>query len=111
MYHMAKLLSDFGENVLIDGCMLETPDFPRHYETVKEIFKDSPLYMVEVYCPLEICRLRNLERDDRHEHQSAEQFALWNKEVIYDMKVDTHLHTSDECARQILYDHARRFVL
>lgn len=102
MYHMAKLLSDFGENVLIDGCMIETSDWPRHYETVKDTFKDSPLFMVEVFCPLDICRKRNIERSDRYETQSEEQFKVWNKNVEYDMKVETHLHTPEECAEQIL---------
>jgi adenylylsulfate kinase/chloramphenicol 3-O phosphotransferase len=102
MYHMAKLLSDFGENVLIDGCMMETPNWPRHYETVKDTFKDSPLVMVEVFCPLELCRQRNLARGDRYETQSEEQWNAWNKNVAYDMKVETHLHTPEECAEQIL---------
>lgn len=102
MYHMAKLLSDFGENVLIDGCMLETRDFPNHYEKVKEVFKNSPLFMVQVFCPLEICRERNIERGDRYESQSEEQWKVFNKAVKYDMKVETHLHTPEECARQIL---------
>lgn len=102
MYHMAKLLSDFGENVIIDGCMLETPEFPQHYETVKDIFKESPLFMIEIFCPLEICRERNTKRDDRCEEQSEEQWKLWNKDVEYDFTVKTHLHTPDECAQLIL---------
>jgi len=102
MYHMAKLLSDFGENVLIDGCMLETPEWQSHYETVKEIFKESPLFMVEVFCPLEICRKRNRKRGDRRKEQSQEQWEVWNKNVAYDMKVETHLYTPEECAKQIL---------
>lgn len=102
MYHMAKLLSDFGENVLIDGCMLETPELPQHYEKAKDIFKESPLFMVEVFCPLEICRKRNMERDDRYENQSDEQSKKWNKDVRYDLTVNTHIHTSEECAQIIL---------
>lgn len=102
MYHMAKLLSDFGENVLIDGCMLETPELPQHYEKVKDIFKESPLFMVEVFCPLEICRKRNVERDDRYESQSDEQSKKWNKNVKYDLTVHTHMHSAEECAQIIL---------
>ncbi|MDR0929502.1 MAG: AAA family ATPase [Oscillospiraceae bacterium] len=102
MYHMAKLLSDFGENVLIDGCLLETPELPDHYEKVKEIFKGYPFYLMEIYCPLEICRLRNLERDDRSENQSYEQHLLWTKNVEYDLTVDTNKLSSDDCAKIIL---------
>ena len=103
MYHMAKLLSDHGEHVLIDGCLLETPELPGHYDTVKRIFADSPLYMVEVYCPLEICRQRNLAREDgRGEYQSHEQHACWAQGVAYDIRVDTSEHTPEECAEMIL---------
>ena len=87
--------------MLIDGCMLET-HMPQHYETAMEIFKDSPLTLVEVFCPLEICRERNLARGDRWEMQSAEQMKNWNPNVRYDMRVETHLHTPKECAGQIL---------
>jgi adenylylsulfate kinase/chloramphenicol 3-O phosphotransferase len=102
MYHMAKLLSDFGENVLIDGCLLETPELPDHYEKVKKIFEGNPFYLIEVYCPLEICRLRNLERDDRSENQSYEQHLLWTKNVEYDLTVDTSRLSSDDGAKMIL---------
>lgn len=33
------------------------------------ILKDNPLDLVEVYCPLEICRERNIARGDRSERQ------------------------------------------
>ena len=102
MYHMAKMLSDMGENVLIDGCLLETPEFPRHYETVREIFAQSPLCLVEVFCPLEICRARNLARGDRQEYQSHEQHARWAKGVTYDFRVDTSEAAPEACADRIL---------
>ncbi|MER2221543.1 MAG: hypothetical protein ABS976_08040 [Rhodococcus sp. (in: high G+C Gram-positive bacteria)] len=41
-----------------------------HYERMKEILQDNPLDIVEVYCPLDICRQRNIDRGDRYETQS-----------------------------------------
>lgn len=102
MYHAARLYSDMGENVLIDGALFEIPEFPNHYRTVQEIFADSPLFLVEVYCPLEICRQRNLLRPDRYEMQSHEQSKVANPNVRYDFRVDTSLHAPEECAAQIL---------
>jgi adenylylsulfate kinase/chloramphenicol 3-O phosphotransferase len=67
MYHTAKLFSDHGKNVLIDGILVERPELAPHYEKVKDIFAGYPLHMVEVYCPLDICRQRNIERGDRSE--------------------------------------------
>ena len=59
MYHTAKLYSDMGKNVVIDGILVEREEIKPHYKQLLEIMKDNPLDIVEVYCPLEICRQRN----------------------------------------------------
>ena len=102
MYHTAKMFSDMGKNVLIDGILVEREQIRPHYQQLLEIMKDSPLDIIEVYCPLEICRQRNIQRGDRYETQSEEQAALMAKEIRYSMKVDTSLLTPEECAEQII---------
>ena len=66
MYHAAKLFSDMGKNVLIDGILVEREQIRPHYQQLLEIMKDSPLDIIEVYCPLEICKQRNIQRGDRY---------------------------------------------
>ena len=102
MYHTAKLYSDMGKNVLIDGILVEREEIKPHYQQLLEIMKDNPMDVVEVYCPLEICRQRNLERGDRFESQSEEQTVLMSKDIKYCMRVDTYKHSSKECAEQIV---------
>lgn len=102
MYHTAKLFSDRGQNVLIDGILVERPELQPHYEKVKEIFAGYPFYMVEVFCPLEICRQRNIERGDRRENQSEEQARIMAEHVPYICTVNTHLNSPAECADSIL---------
>ena len=102
MYHTAKLYSDLGKNVLIDGIIVEREEIKPHYAQLMEIMKDSPLDIVEVYCPLDICRQRNIERGDRFESQSQEQAELMNKEIKYRMRVDTSRFSAEECAEQIV---------
>jgi len=102
MYHTAKLFSDMGKNVLIDGILVEREQIRPHYQQLLEIMKDSPLDIIEVYCPLVICRQRNIQRGDRYETQSEEQAALMAKGIRYSMKVDTSLLTPEECAEQII---------
>ena len=58
--------------------------------------------MVEVYCPLDICRQRNIIRGDRYETQSEEQAALMAKDIQYRVKVDTSVHSAGECADMIV---------
>lgn len=102
MYHTAKLYSDLGKNVLIDGILVERDEIKPHYEKLMEIMKDSPFSIVEVYCPLDICRKRNIERGDRFESQSDEQAELMSKDIKYAMRVDTSVNSPAECAEQIV---------
>ncbi|MFD1674362.1 phosphotransferase-like protein [Alicyclobacillus fodiniaquatilis] len=102
MYHTAKLFSDHGKNILIDGMILEAPEIKPHYEKVKDIFVGYPLYMVEVFCPLEICRQRNIERGDRNESQSDWQHKMMAKDIAYNFTVNTHFNSPEECTDLIL---------
>jgi len=102
MYHTAKMFSDMDKNVLIDGMLIEFEDIQPHYQQMLEILKDNPLDIVEVYCPLELCRKRNIFREDRYENQSDEQNELMAKNIKYTLKVDTSLHSPAECANMIV---------
>ena len=102
MYHTAKLYSDMGKNVLIDGILVERDEITPHYQQLIEIMKNNPLDLVEVYCPLDICRKRNIIRGDRYENQSDEQQELMAKNVKYSLKVDTSLYSASECAETIV---------
>lgn len=102
MYHTAKLYSNMGKNVLIDGILVEREELKPHYAQLREILRDNPLDIVEVYCPLEICRQRNIARGDRYESQSEEQHALMAPNIAYSLRVDTSLHSPEECAERIV---------
>ena len=102
MYHTAKLFSDMGKNVLIDGILVEREEIRPHYQQLVDILKDNPLDIVEVYCPLDICRKRNMIRGDRYESQSEEQYELMAQNIKYSMRVDTSLYSSTECADMII---------
>ena len=102
MYHTAKLYSDMGKNVLIDGILVEREEIKPHYHQLLEILRDNPLDVVEVYCPPDICRQRNLRRQDRRETQSDEQAERMAKDIRYSLRVDTSIQTPAECADIIL---------
>ena len=102
MYHTAKLYSDMGKNVLIDSILVERDEIKPHYQQLLDIMKDNPMDIVEVYCPLDICRQRNIERGDRFESQSDEQAGLMSKDISYSLRVDTSVNTPEECADQII---------
>ncbi len=102
MYHTAKLFSDMGKNVIIDSILVERDGIAPHYERMREILHDNPLDIVEVFCPLNICRQRNIDRGDRYPSQSDEQAALMAKDIAYSMRVDTGRLSPEECADVIL---------
>lgn len=102
MYHTAKLYSDMGKNVLIDGILVERDEISPHYQRLSEILRDNPLDLVEVYCPLDICRKRNIIRGDRYKSQSDEQYELLAKNIKYRLRVDTSLYSPSECADIII---------
>ena len=102
MYHTAKLFSDLGKNVIIDSILVERDGVAPHYARMKEILKDNPLDIVEVFCPLEICRQRNIDRGDRYETQSDEQAELMAAGIQYSLRVDTGRLSPEECADTIL---------
>lgn len=102
MYHTAKLFSDHGKTVVIDSMLLESPAFAPHYSRMLRIFDGYPLSVVEVYCPLEICRQRNILRPDRFEMQSHEQAALMATDVHYSLRLDTSVLSPAQCASRII---------
>lgn len=102
MYRTAKLFSDLGHDVLIDGILVERPEVSPHYKQLMDILADSPLSIVEVACPLDVCRARNIARGDRYETQSEEQAALMAKDIQYAMTVHTDKNTPEECADAII---------
>lgn len=102
MYHTAKLYSDMGKNVIIDGILVERKEIKPHYHQLLEILVDNPLDIVEIYCPLDICRQRNIIRGDRYETQSQEQHALMAEDIQYSTRVDTSIYSPEECAKKII---------
>ena len=102
MYHTARLYSDMGKNVLIDGILVDRYERSPQYQQLLEILKDNPLDLVQVYCPLDICRKRNIARGDRYESQSDEQDGLMAKNIEYRLRVDTSLCSAAQCADRIV---------
>ena len=102
MYHTAKLFSDMGKNVIIDSILVEREGIAPHYARMKEILRGNPLDIVEVFCPLDVCRQRNIARGDRYETQSDEQAEQMAKDIRYSLRVDTGRLSPEECADAII---------
>lgn len=102
MHKTACLFSDHGKTVVIDSMLVEIGSFVPHYSRVRQIYANYPLRIVEVFCPLEICRQRNLLRGNRHERQSHEQAAVMAQNVHCDLCLDTSRLSPTKCAEKIM---------
>ncbi|ABX43973.1 chloramphenicol phosphotransferase CPT family protein [Lachnoclostridium phytofermentans] len=102
MYYAACGFSSQGRDVLIDGLIMNLPGLEEHYKKLKQIFEGYPLQIVEVYCPLEICRKRNIECGDRAENKSEIQMEIMEKNITYNYTIDTSRLSVAECADLIL---------
>lgn len=98
MYEAVKGFSKQGEDVFIDGLIMNIQGLEHHYDTLLRVFEGYPLKIVQVYCPLEILRERNLRRGDRREDQSYKQSLIAETAVEYWLRLDTSLHSIPECA-------------
>ncbi len=102
MYHAARSFSEQGRDVIIDGLVMNIDGLNQHYQKLLEIFEGYPLKIVNIHCPLEVCRQRNILREDRRENQSLEQSKIAENSIEFVLSIDTNIHTVQECADFIL---------
>ena len=98
MYHAARCLADQGQDVIIDGFIMNFHGIDHHYALLKGIFKGYPLKIIDVHCDMDTLRRRNIERGDRRENQSETQRLRVDKDVIYDHHIDSGVYSIGECA-------------
>lgn len=102
MYAAAKCLSDQGQEVFIDGLIMNIDGLEHHYEALKEIFAGYPLHIVSLTCAPEILRRRNLARGDRRENQSEEQYRITEHNLDSWLTLDTGSLSIAQCADLLL---------
>ena len=99
MYHTAKMYSDIGMNTIIDTVL----DDNIFLNKAVEILHKNPTLFVHVTCPLEEMQKREKERGDRLIGLAEEQLSLLCPlDGAYDITVDTHSETHEECADRII---------
>jgi len=98
MHHTIKLFSDMGLNVIIDH-VLEKQEW---LDECAEILHENPVLFVHVTCPLVELQRREKERGDRRIGQAESQLPRLSPQDTYDISVDTHNNSKEECADKII---------
>jgi chloramphenicol 3-O phosphotransferase len=111
-------LANAGNNIIVDDVICEPFDHPEGqtplptrellHQRVGALHAFNILY-VKVYCSLPTVEQREQARGNRTIGLARFQFHRVHQDSIYDVEVDTSLHTPDACAVQIL--HALRQTL
>ena len=97
MHHAIAALSRAGNHVLADHVLVE----PRWLQECVDLFSDLPAFLVAVRCPLAVLEQREKERTNRTLGQAKAQFGVIHAHGVYDLEVDTSVHSPLECAQQI----------
>ncbi|MCL2854063.1 MAG: chloramphenicol phosphotransferase CPT family protein [Defluviitaleaceae bacterium] len=100
MYRSIKTFSDMGLNVIVDDVFDDSQEL---LDEVVEILHGHPVLFVHVTCPLDELVRREKERGDREIGLSENQLPqLCPLCQTYDITVDTHNNTIEECADRII---------
>ncbi len=96
-----KLFSDNGKNVIVDTVMITEQKHDLFKEYV-DLLWGYPVSFVHVTCPLHELQHRERERGDRSIGQAEGQLTMLNPQDGYDLTVDTHENSIDQCADQVI---------
>ena len=97
-----KAFSDNGQNVIVDTIFTKDAHFTLN--NCLDVFPDCdyPVLFVHVICPLEELRRREKERGDRKTGWAESLLSKLDPQYMYDITVDTHNSTTEECANKII---------
>lgn len=106
MHNAIKLYSDLGYNVIVDHVMCKwtfsNGEEFRLLEECVDLLHDYPLLFVKVTCPLHELKRREAERGDRPIGAAEANHNMLYPENEYDVIVDTHELSTEECADKII---------
>ncbi len=107
-YYAARGCVDAGFTVLIDGMLLDLPEYTerfgkRNIELVNDIFAGCDFTLIDLTCPPDELRRRNVARGDRGVRQSDEQLSFMTKDYHADLTVNVMTTMPDETAEAIMH--------
>jgi chloramphenicol 3-O phosphotransferase len=103
MHHSVAALARLGHRVVVDHVLW----VPEWLTECLELWREFPVLLVGVHCPLPVLEAREMARGDR----SAKGVVRWQysrvhqhggRALPYDLEVDTSVLTPHECAERVL---------
>ncbi len=91
-------MSGEGLNLIVDHVLIE----PVWLDQCLDLLRDRHVIFVGLHCPLEELERRERARDARRQGFARAQFEKIHKGKLYDLELNTHALTAEECAEQVL---------
>lgn len=98
MHHAVRACSDAGMNVVVDHVLIKPFGF---LEECVRLLHDYPVLFVQVTCPVEELRRREIARGNREQGQGEAQLELLEPKDTYDLILDTFTYPTEDCVRLI----------
>jgi chloramphenicol 3-O-phosphotransferase len=102
MHETIALFSNKGHNVIVDDVILDLPGKNNWMYEYTTMFEKYPVLFVRVDCSIEELERREIKRGDRSIGQSRWQLEHMDFNMAYDLVVNTHENTTEECADRII---------
>lgn len=99
MFHAVRLFSDMGFDLVVPCIFLEGGSF---LEDCVTLLHANPVLFVHTACPTQELRRRETQRGDRKAGEAESQLDILVPQDTYDITVDTHALSLEECADKIL---------
>jgi chloramphenicol 3-O phosphotransferase len=97
LFTSARVLAERGFDVIVDTVF----ERAECLDIMRRAFGDHPYRLVAVSCPLEVLEARELARGNRPAGLARGQYERVLHGATYDMHVNTHALSSDECVERI----------
>lgn len=98
MHQAIRSMAECGMNLLVDHVLVELP----WARDCARLFASYNAYLVGINCDLEILENRERNRKDRTLGQARKQFDKVHAHGVYDLVVDTGIHTVEENIAQVI---------
>lgn len=97
MHHTIATYSDLGRHVIVDTVLLDIEQEKTWLPEIARLLHNYPALFVGVHCPLEELERRERERGDREIGQAKWQFDKVHTHGVYDVEINTHEQSWEEC--------------
>lgn len=98
-FNVVKLYSDLGFDLVVPYMFFKNSET---LQAFKVLLKDYPVFVANIFCPVEELEKREAKRGNRKIGSAKEQLALLETDFKNSLTIDNFKNTNDLCAEMII---------